>query len=630
MNKYFPSLKKYNTYSFLNNAASSQIPQQIILPLTNFLINGYTQPFENNIISKYNYNNIQDAKQITNIFLNNNENNKNNGNIIFGNSCSQLMYIFSNSIENYLKLKKGNIIISNFNHESCITPFEKIAYKNNIELKWWNINNNNNIQINYNDILNKVDKNTLLVILPHVSNIIGNILDIKYLKKEIQKINTNTKILIDGVAFMPHQLIDVNDMDIDFYVFSFYKLLGLRISCLYIKNDSFHFNIENQNHIFFNNDNQNYENKLQVGGINYECLSSIVGLKHYFLDFYNDLNLDKELKNKEKNNSVFSRNLLENAYKIITNYEEKLIKLMESFLKNNKEIIYISDNNLSKIPLFSFIYKDYNSKYIVNTLNNFNILIANGSFYCNRLISQLNIDETDGVIRVSCLHYNNLHEINKLINYLKIFKKNKNSEMKNSLNNNIKNSFDYLYHDIFYKNKRTRAFSLLNIKDINNISIVGDASFFQSTLYNSYNGNKLRYYDNISHDLLNCNSFCNIIKEFKITAETHLNDILDYLYVHQIRVYAENKELVNLIPEGIHQDGYNIVGMVCITRKNINGAISSIYDENKEKIYSLELQEGEMLIVNDNKYFHDVSEIQKKDLNIEESYRDIFVFTTLS
>ena len=59
--------------------------------------------------------------------------------------------------------------------------------------------------------------NTSLVVLPHISNVLGNILDIKYLNEECKKINRNVKILVDGVAFLPHKLIDVNNLGIDYY-----------------------------------------------------------------------------------------------------------------------------------------------------------------------------------------------------------------------------------------------------------------------------------------------------------------------------------------------------------------------------------------------------------------------------
>ena len=626
MKKYFPSIIKYDNYSFLNNAAGSQVSEQVINNLNNNIINCYTQPFDNNIISLNNQDSIKNANNNTNIIINNN----NKGKVIYGNSCSQLMFNLSKSIEKFLCENKGNIVISSFNHEACITPFERIALINNIEVRWWNINydsNNNITTVDYNNLLEKIDKSTNLVIIPHVSNILGNIINLEYLSREIKKINTNIKILVDGVAYLPHGEVDVELYNIDLYVISFYKFCGLRISAMYIKND-FMENIENINHIFFDNEKINNENKMQIGGINYECLSSINGLIKYFDDVSKQFNY--------KNNSeIFDRNNYLFCMDKIKIYEKIFNKLFESLLKNNNSIICFQDKKISNVPIYSLKFKNYNSRYIVNTLNNFNIIVGGGTFYCNRLIEQLKLNKNDGVVRISLMHYNTFSEINNLIEILNKFKKydmafnfTLHSNLKNNLTNKIKDSFNNINIDSYYENKRLRAFSLLKIND-NNLEIINNADFFQSTNYNSYNGNKIRKYENIPSCLLDDLCFKLLVKTFIENAESNMYDSIKYIYVHQIRVYAENDKETNLIPEGIHRDGYNIIGMVCINRENISGGISGIYDSEKNKVYDVQLQSGEMLIVNDNKMFHDVTNIIKYKEN-KEGYRDIFVFTTIS
>ena len=97
-----------------------------------------------------------------------------------------------------------------------------------------------------------ITSKTRLVVIPHVSNILGNILDIKEIVREIRKINKNTKVMVDGVAYMAHGPIDVTEMDVDFYLVSFYKFCGLRVSALYIKEANVLRAIENQNHYFYN------------------------------------------------------------------------------------------------------------------------------------------------------------------------------------------------------------------------------------------------------------------------------------------------------------------------------------------------------------------------------------------
>ena len=86
--------------------------------------------------------------------------------------------------------------------------------------------------------------------------------------------------------------------------------------------------------------------------------------------------------------------------------------------------------------------------------------------------------------------------------------------------------------------------------------------------------------------------------------------------------------MTDLIPEGIHQDGFNMIAICCISRKNITGGISHIYDKNKNIIYNKQLEEGEMIIINDIKNYHDVTNIKLLDKE-DIGYRDIIVLTTI-
>jgi selenocysteine lyase/cysteine desulfurase len=54
---------------------------------------------------------------------------------------------------------------------------------------------------------------------------------------------------VDGVAFAPHRAIDVQELGVDFYVFSLYKVFGPHISLLYAKEELIK-KLGNINHFF--------------------------------------------------------------------------------------------------------------------------------------------------------------------------------------------------------------------------------------------------------------------------------------------------------------------------------------------------------------------------------------------
>ena len=126
-------------------------------------------------------------------------------------------------------------------HYSMVTPFEKKAKK----LKWWQPQYR--YSFNYNDLFKMITNNTSLIIIPHVSNITGVVFDIKYIVHYIRVTYPLIKVIVDGVSYLPHDVIDVDTWDVDFYFVSFYKFLGPHISALYIKDYQ---EISSLNHYF--------------------------------------------------------------------------------------------------------------------------------------------------------------------------------------------------------------------------------------------------------------------------------------------------------------------------------------------------------------------------------------------
>jgi selenocysteine lyase/cysteine desulfurase len=58
-------------------------------------------------------------------------------------------------------------------------------------------------------------------------------------------------VAVDGVGFAPHRAIDVQELGVDFYGFSFYKVFGPHMAMLYCKGDHYD-RLGNINHYFLN------------------------------------------------------------------------------------------------------------------------------------------------------------------------------------------------------------------------------------------------------------------------------------------------------------------------------------------------------------------------------------------
>jgi len=175
----------------------------------------------------------------------------------------------------------------------------------------------------------------------------------------------------------------------------------------------------------------------------------------------------------------------------------------------------------------------------------------------------------------------------------------------------LKSSFDNLEPDPYYNERRGRGYSLLDVRDIDNITVVGDVEFYQSSSYNNYNGDIVRRYPNIDTYITNDKIFKFFVKTFKEQVQEATRTLsegynTDYIFVHQIRVYTPEDTVVNPVPEGIHRDGYNFIGICVVNRENIQGGISNVYDSDKNIALTKQLQRVKCNI-NDAKMFHDVT-----------------------
>jgi cysteine desulfurase/selenocysteine lyase len=65
-----------------------------------------------------------------------------------------------------------------------------------------------------------------MVAMTQISNALGTVLPVQQLIAMVRRLAPQARVLIDGAQAVPHQQIDVQALDCDFYVFSGHKLYG--------------------------------------------------------------------------------------------------------------------------------------------------------------------------------------------------------------------------------------------------------------------------------------------------------------------------------------------------------------------------------------------------------------------
>jgi cysteine desulfurase/selenocysteine lyase len=130
--------------------------------------------------------------------------------------------------------KGDQIIVSNLEHHSNIVPWQMIAEEKGAEIKVIPVSDAGVLDIEaYKALLNPKVK---LVAVNHVSNAIGTINPIVEIISLAHAVGA--KVLIDGAQSVAHLSVDVQALDMDFFVFSAHKLFGpTGVGVLYGKRD---------------------------------------------------------------------------------------------------------------------------------------------------------------------------------------------------------------------------------------------------------------------------------------------------------------------------------------------------------------------------------------------------------
>ena len=204
---------------YLDNAASSQMPQQVIDRLVRYQT---TQHANINRAVHYlsevatmEYHNARCKLQQ---FVNAREDRE----IIFTSGTTDSINLVMHGYGRKFIKAGDEIILTTLEHHSNIVPWQMLANEKGAKIRVVPVNDQGELEVDeYEKLFNE---RTKFVGLIHVSNALGTINPIKHMIAFAQQYGV--PVLIDGAQAAPHIIIDVQALDCDFYAFSAHKLCG--------------------------------------------------------------------------------------------------------------------------------------------------------------------------------------------------------------------------------------------------------------------------------------------------------------------------------------------------------------------------------------------------------------------
>ena len=230
----FPILKrKVNGHPliYLDNAASSQKPKQVIEAITMFYENHYANIHRGvHTLSQEASEAYEEAHAKVARFISANGSEE----IVFVRNTTEAINLVAYSWA-LRQLKPGDEILTTLmEHHSNIVPWELLSQLKDIHVKYVGITKDG--VLDYPEFEEKLSQRTKLVTVVHVSNVLGTINDVRRICRLAHEVGA--LVLVDGDQSVPHMPVSVKELDCDFLAFSGHKMLGPSgIGVLYAKKE---------------------------------------------------------------------------------------------------------------------------------------------------------------------------------------------------------------------------------------------------------------------------------------------------------------------------------------------------------------------------------------------------------
>ena len=388
----FPILQKKirnNNITYLDTASTSQKPNSVIESITNFYQNSYENVHRGMNSLSIDATEIFEAsrEKIKNFI-----NAKSSNEIIFTKNATEGTNIIAHAMSSLLN-DGDEIITTELEHHSNFLPWLSLCKNKNLKFKVIPLLPNGTIK--EEDVINAISSSTKLVAISHMSNVTGQMIDVKKIKTST--VNKDILFFIDGCQSIAHRKVDVQELDCDFFVFSSHKLYGPSgVGVLYGKEEllnklppvSFGGGMINQVELD-SFTTALLPNKFEPGTPPIEAVAGLSSALDYLIKHKFENYFDEEV--------TLRQNLIDE-------------------LKNlgNIDIYGVSDDTIaSSIVSFNVQGKNYND--IATFLDQYGVMIRSGSHCCQPFMKKLKIP---GTCRVSFGIYNSKEDISIFIDAL--------------------------------------------------------------------------------------------------------------------------------------------------------------------------------------------------------------------
>ena len=217
----FPILKrkiKNNDLIFFDNGATTQKPIQVIDAISDYYKN-YNSNIHRSVYTLGDESEkiYEESKHLVKEFINANSHEE----IIYTSGTTESMNFIARITEQDVE-DGDEIILTYMEHHANLVPWQQLAIRKNLTLRFLDLDELG--RININQLKELINDKTKIVSICHASNVLGNINPVYEIGSLLK--DKDIYFVVDAAQSVPHMKIDVDKMNCDFLAFSAHKMCG--------------------------------------------------------------------------------------------------------------------------------------------------------------------------------------------------------------------------------------------------------------------------------------------------------------------------------------------------------------------------------------------------------------------
>jgi cysteine desulfurase family protein (TIGR01976 family) len=390
----FPALKRIEhgrPVAWFDGPGGSQVPQSVIDAISGFLTRGgsnhggaFTASRDSDEVHEAARDAVADLFGV-----------RSDDYVVFGMNMTSLNLSLSRALS--ADWAPGDeVVVTRLDHDANVSPWLLAAADRGATVKWVPFNTST-YRLDMDALAEAVGPHTRLVAVTHASNAIGTIVDVKEAARIAH--DAGALIVVDGVHYAPHGVLDMAAIDCDFLLASAYKFFGPHLGAMAGRSSL----LEKVNAYRVRPAPAAGPGKWETGTQSFEALAGVVAAVDHIAGLVPGPGSRRER--------------IVAAHTAIGQHAIALGQRFLEGLPRSATVFGITDDLAARTPTYAIELEGFSARRLATELGDRGIYVTDGDYYAMEVMNSLHHAD-GGLVRIGFLHYTTTEEIDRLLGVL--------------------------------------------------------------------------------------------------------------------------------------------------------------------------------------------------------------------